>query len=241
MLIVAREAGWVGLKESDSNVRPFWPCTFSINRYARTFVPGAGWIPAATWTTCDWSGLSIPLGGYIIASRRDAGGCFQAETSAYAYPEATTSTIKTDLTERRPNFFLMHTLPVDEPRAHAGQSACQASIVSVRSGTSGDAPVQAFQRLHRGYSIHLFFCLESSPRGFGVSDGASARRSLPHRGPMVNSPLSKPNSAPSNGPSRSQQIRHCAVSVNRAPLTDRSRRAGFRHGRRTDIFLSRCQ
>jgi hypothetical protein len=50
-------------------------------------------------------------------------------------------------------------------------------------------------------------------------------------------PYRNPNSAPSNGPSRSQQTRSCAVS-SRAPLTDRCRRAGFRHDRRTDIDLA---
>ena len=51
-----------------------------------------------------------------------------------------------------------------------------ASIVSVSSGTSGHAPVQAFQRLHRGYLILLFYCFREQSawvwRGFGVSDGA---------------------------------------------------------------------
>lgn len=39
-----------------------------------------------------------------------------------------------------------------------GTISLPASIVSVSSGTSGHAPVQAFQRLHRGYLIHLFYC-----------------------------------------------------------------------------------
>jgi hypothetical protein len=106
------------------------------------------------------------------------------------------------------------------------------------SGTSGHAPVQAFQRLHRGYSIHLVYCFREQSASVWRGWRRLAHRSLPHRGPMTNSPLSKPNSAPSNGPSRSQQIRYCAVSVNRAPLTDRSRRTGLCHDRRTDISLA---
>ena len=72
-----------------------------------------------------------------------------------------------------------------------GTISLPASIVSVSSGTSGHAPVQAFQRLHRGYFFSLFYCFRSSPRGPGVSV-AHAHHPLPHRGPMTKLRYSKP-------------------------------------------------
>jgi hypothetical protein len=72
-----------------------------------------------------------------------------------------------------------------------GTISLPASIVSVSSGTSGHAPVQAFQRLHRGYFFSLFYCFRSNPRGSGVSV-AHAHHPLPHRGPMTKLPYSKP-------------------------------------------------
>lgn len=118
-----------------------------------------------------------------------------------------------------------------------GTISLPASIVSVSSGTSGHAPVQAFQRLHRGYFFRLFYCLRSSPRGSGVSV-AHAHHPLPHRGPMTKLPTQNRNSAPPNGQNRSRKIRYYAVSADRAPRTNRCRRAGFRPGRRSDILLA---
>jgi hypothetical protein len=118
-----------------------------------------------------------------------------------------------------------------------GTISLPASIVSVSSGTSGHAPVQAFQRLHRGYLIRQFYCFRSSPRGLW-SDGARRIDSLPRRGPMTNS-HSKPQLCAVE-PDRADlsRIRYCAVVVDRAPLTDRCRRTGLCHSRRTDISFA---
>lgn len=50
------------------------------------------------------------------------------------------------------------------------------------SGTSGHAPVQAFQRLHRGYSIHLVYCFREQSASVWRGWRRLAHRSLPHRG-----------------------------------------------------------
>jgi hypothetical protein len=121
-----------------------------------------------------------------------------------------------------------------------GTISLPASIVSVSSGTSGHAPVQAFQRLHRGYLIRQFYCFRSSPRGPGVSVGVQSTDPLPHRGPMSTPLRETANSAPSNGPSRSRRTRYNAISVDRAPLTGRCR-TNRRSPRPTDRqYFSRC-